>query len=286
MLIETYHDAYAVVQHYYTGLHLDHYVCRRRSDRGLYTVIRVRNKKITAQILGFICEQAHNKKFVDLKEQFTADGDLHVVFACEEGTPLLRKLEQGCSIEERMEIGRRVLERIVLLGQPYYFICRCLDPEQIYVTDALAVSFRYTLEQAERYGSYTGAMAAEALERLMRLLFADELRRAAPVPLEEYFAWLQGMEQFDGMEQYRRYELACAEIKKQGQGARKEKKGFLYRLGQLAGSLHKLVKRWLLPLIFAGVFLYMAYNIYLSFQSNGYVDHFQEIGTVEMKDEF
>lgn len=109
MTIETYNKVYTVVRHLYAGLHMDHYVCRCRDSRQLYNIIRVKNRKITAQIIEFLSIQKSSKKFSDFVDEFVYQGDLHAVFTYTEGKNLLRKLEEPCTLEERMEIGKRLI---------------------------------------------------------------------------------------------------------------------------------------------------------------------------------
>ncbi len=284
MLIETYDDVYTVLQHYRTDAQFDTYMCRRRSDNELYTVIRVLNKEMTEKILDFICSQARNRSFSDLAGHFVADGDFYVVFAHAQGINLYDKLAQRCTIEERMVLGRRILERIVLQGQPYYFVCQCLEPDNILVTDALDISFNYTLEGVEQYSLYTGADAVSYVYSLMLLLFAKEIKKNNTPPLALYFEELEAQDGFDSMEQYRRYNELCEQIRAIPKEELEVSKGLWYRIKQLIKKLHDGLKKVLLPTVFIGVFIYMLYNIYMAFQDKGQAHHFDLIGTVGIEE--
>lgn len=284
MLIETYHETYAVMQHSYAGLQMDIYVCRRRSDQRLYTVIRIRNKKVTAKIIEFISVQKNSTKFSDLTDQFVFQEDLHVVFQYAEGIPLDKKLEQQCTLEERMEIGRKLLERLILLELPEYFQCQCLQPEAIIVSDSGQVGFRYTLRDAEKYKTYTKTQALACLYRILRLLFVPELQRNVLDPMADFLKQLQVQEITDAMEQYRLYCEACEEIKKIPKEELGMTKNFWYRLWNLVKSVRGRIKKAMLTLIFIGVFVYMVYSIFMAFRIKGYVRHFEYIGTMEIEE--
>lgn len=284
MLIETYDDVYTVLQHCYTNTQFDTYMCRRRSDNELYTVIRVLNKEMTEKILDFICSQARNRSFSDLAGHFVADGDFYVVFAYAQGMTLHNKLAQRCALEERMVLGRRILERIVLQGQPYYFVCQCLEPQNILVTDALDISFNYTLDKVEQYGFFTGAEAVSHIYSLMLLLFAQEIKKNNTPPLQPYLEYLETLESFDSIEQYRRYNELCAQIRAIPKEELAVSKGLWYRIKQFIKKLHLGLKKVLLPVVFIGVFIYMMYNVYMAFQDKGRARHFDAIGTVNIEE--
>lgn len=285
MTIETYNKVYTVVRHLYAGLHMDHYVCRCRDSRQLYNIIRVKNRKITAQIIEFLSIQKSSKKFSDFVDEFVYQGDLHAVFTYTEGKNLLRKLEEPCTLEERMEIGKRLIERMVLLEQPYYFQCQCLSPENIIVTASLDVRFWYTFHDIEKYDTYGGQQAAAYLYRVIRLLFAPELRNHVLDPMEDFLKQLQEEKQPDDMVRYQRYCAVCEEIRKIPKEEMELPKNFLYHVWNFIKSVRGLIKRTMLTLIFICVFIYMICCIYRSFQVQGYVWHFQSIGTMQLEEE-
>lgn len=285
MTIETYDKVYTVVRHFYAGLHMDHYVCKCREDQRLYNIIRVKNQKATAKIIEFISAQKSNKKFSDFVDEFVYQGDLHAVFTYTEGTNLQRKLEEPCTLEERMEIGKRLLERMVLLEQPYYFQCQCLCPENIIVTGSLDVQFWYTFKDIEKYDAYVGQQAAAYLYRAVKLLFAPELQKHVLDPMAAFLKQMQEEKHLDYMVQYQKYCTVCEEIKKIPQEEMELPKNFLYHVWNFVKSIRGLIKRTMLAIIFICVFIYMIYCIYRSFQVKGYVWHFESIGTMQLEEE-
>ncbi len=282
MLIETYDEVYAVMQHFYEGLHMDSYVCKRKSDQQLYLIVRVRNKKITAKIIEFISVQKSSQQFADLVDQFVFQGDLHVVFRYVPGMPLQKKLEQLCTLEERMAIGRKLLEQMILLKQPPYFQCQCLSPENVMVTDSLDISFRYNLQDAEKYDAYTPAQALAYLYRILKILFQPELQRNVIDPMAGFLSQLQRQEYPDYLEQYRLYCDACEEVREIPENELGVSKNLFYRIWNFVRSIRGLIRRAMLTLIFMGVFIYMVYSVYMSFQIKGYVRHFESIGTMQI----
>lgn len=285
MLIETYDKVYAVIRHYYAGMQTDIYVCRCRSDQRLYEIIRVRDKKITEKIMEFISAQKSSRKFLDLTDAFVYEGDLHVVFFHTEGMTLEKKLEQPCTLEERMETGRKLLERMILSGQPYYFQCQCLCPEHILVTDSLDIRFWYTLQDAENYSAYTQQQAAAYLYRVLQLLSAPELQKRGLKPLVFYFRRLKEVQQLDYVKEYEQYTKTFEEIRKIPKDELELSESFMYHVWELFKSVRRRIQKMMLALIFTGVFFYMIYCIYWSFRAKGYARHFDAIGTMQMDEE-
>lgn len=285
MTIETYDKEYTVVRHFYAGLHMDHYVCQCGRDPQLYNIIRVKNQKLAAQIIEFLSAQKSSRKFSDFVDAFVSQGDLHAVFTYTQGLGLQRKLEEPCTLPERMEIGKRLLERMVLLEQPYYFQCQCLHPENIIVTPSLDVRFWYTFKDIEKYDTYVEQQAAAYLYRVVKLLFETELGKNVLDPMAAFLKQVQEERHLDYMVQYRRYCEACEEIKKIPPEEMELPQNFLYHFWNFIKSVRGLIKRTMLAIIFICVFIYMVYCMFRSFQVKGYVWHFDSIGTMQLEEQ-
>lgn len=285
MVIETYNRTYTVVQHSVSNLKKEIYICKNNKDNQLYTVICIKDKKITNQIIEFICEQKNNKKFSDLIDNFVYKEELHIVFAYAEGMPLEKRLRQNCTLEERMEIGKKLLEKLVLYQLPFYFQCQCLKIENIYQTDALDIKFQYTLEDVEDYDSYTGQTASAYLYQIIKILFEKELKNNVIEPMQEFLKMVQKGEMEDPLKIYRAYCEICERIKKIPKEEMQTPKNWIFRLWEKIKSIKAVIRGILMTLIFLCVFGYMIYNIYMSFQTKGYEKHFETIGTVQIEND-
>jgi hypothetical protein len=285
MVIETCDRVYTVVQHGNTGRYQDIYVGRNNENHELYTIIRIKDKQVTNQIIEFISEQKNNKKFVDLVEYFAYKGELHIVFSYMEGMSLEKRLQQNCSLDERMEIGKKLLEKMVLYQLPFYFQCQCMKMENIIVTDALDVGFQYTLENVEEYSSYTWQMASAYLYRILKSLFAKELKKNVLEPMKEFIGRIQKDEKGDYLKIYREYCSVCEEVREIPEEELQIPKNWLFRCWTKIKSVRGIIKGTMMTLIFLCVFGYMVYSIYRSFQIKGYKQHFESIGTVQMEND-
>ena len=285
MIIETYDKTYTVVRHNASGLKKEIYVCRNKEDKQLYTVICIKDKKVTNRIIEFICKQKNNKKFSDLIDNFVYKEDLHVVFTYAEGMSLEKYLKQKCTLEERLEIGKKLLEKLVLYEIPFYFQCQCLKIENIFLTDAMDIKFQYTLEDIEEYASYKGQTARAYLYQILKILFNKELKDKVIEPMQEFLKMLQREEEMEYLKIYQAYCEVCEKIKKIPKEEIQTPKGRIFYFWQKIKSMRGIIKGSLMALIFICVFGYMIYSIFMSFKIKGYERHFKEIGTVQIEDD-
>lgn len=285
MIIETYDKTYNVIQHRETGLDKNIYLCKNKEDNQLYTIIQLKDKKITASVLEFLCDQKRNAKFSDYVEYFVYKEDLHVVFRSTKGMTLEKHLQQICTLEERMEIGKKLLEKLVIFQLPSYFLCQCLEPQHIFVTDSLEVMFDYTLDRLGEYDSFTFKQAEAYLYRVLKSLFRKELKNKVIVPMESFLNELQNYDEFDCLDIYKSYCVACDEIRKIPEEELFVSGNWTFRFWEKVKRFCKVIRGSILLLLFLGVFIYMVYSIWNSFQIKGYQKNYHAIGTVEIGDD-
>ena len=114
MVIETYEKKYTVIQHISAGYKKEIYTCRCSGEDDLFTVVCFKDKEVINSIIEYICEQKGNTAFTDLVEHFVAGENFHVVFTEPKGTDLERRLRQHASLVERLVIGKKIMEKLVL----------------------------------------------------------------------------------------------------------------------------------------------------------------------------
>ena len=285
MVIENFNKVYTVVQQNSAELHKDVYICRNQEDNQLYTIIRIKDKRMIKKIIEFICEQKNNTKFSDFIETFACKEEFYSVFTYSRGMSLEKRLKQICSLEERMEIGKRLLERMVLYELPFYFQCQCLKMENIIVTDALEVRFQYTLDKVEDYDSCTNQTASAYLYLALKSLFVKELKNNVIDPMKEFLKDVQRNEKMNYLEIYQAYCSVCEEIKKIPKEEMQTPKHMLFRFWEKVKNCRKVIKGAMMTFIFIGVLIYMLYSIYMSLQVKGYEKHFETIGTVQIEND-
>lgn len=285
MIIETYDKVYTVVRHSASNSKTEIYVCQNKEDQRLYTVIQIKDKEVTNRIIEFICEQKSNKKFPDLVDHFVYKEDLHVVFTYAEGILLEKRLKQKCTLEERMEIGKKLLEKLVLYQLPFYFQCHCLKIENIFQTDAMDIQFQYDLDDVQEHASYTAQTARAYLYQILKTLFDKELKNKVIDPMQEFLKKIQREEEIEYLKIYKTYCEVCDQIKKIPKEEMQTPKNRIFCLWQKIKSIRGIIKGSLMALIFICVFGYMVYTICMFFKIKGYEKHFKTIGTVQIEND-
>ncbi len=282
MVIEIYDKQYKVVRHLMSDREKELYTCRSSEDKQLYTVIRIKDKKITNKIIGFICEEKKKGTFADLVEHFVSGEDFHIVFTHVTGITLEDKLSQQCVLQERLELGKRLLEKMLLERMAEYFQCQCLKPENIYVTPSGEVEFKYVLDGVEQYEEYTTKQVVSYLYSILQLLFADELKKQVIAPMEQFLKRLKKSEVIDYMALYKEYNEVMHEVLDIPKEELATPKNWLFRLWDKVMAVRKKIKAVMLLLIFLGVFMYMVYTIWNATRPNESINHFENIGTMEI----
>lgn len=206
MMIETVNKTYHVIGYLGQDEKKEVYLCESVRDRERYLVIRLKDQKLVTDTVEFLYGQVENKAFKDLEQCFVFEECLHLAFLYHRGESLEDKLQgEHIGLRERLELEKKILEKMVLLSMPSYFQCRCLRPGNIYVTRSLEVTFAYSVEDLEHYGVYTIRDVQDELCRVTEALFRDELKKEVIDPAEEFLAFLRQEEREDYLEIYRRY---------------------------------------------------------------------------------
>ncbi len=284
MVIETYDKKYTVVQHLSAGPKKEIYSCRCSGEDDLFTVICFKDKDLTNSIIEYICEQKKNTSFTDLVEHFVAGEYFHVVFEEPKGVELERKLRQHPTLVERLVIGKKIMEKLILQKPDSYFLCQCMTPMNIYVTDSGDISFYYSLFEVDRHADYTGQKAVAYLYRVLSMLFADELKKNVVEPMDEFLKTLKEMEDVDYMELYKGYSDTMVAVLGIPEEELETPKNFLFRLWSKTKGVRTRLKKVLLFVIFVGVFIYMIYTIHNAGRVKNFADHFKSIGSVTIQE--
>ena len=284
MVIETYDKKYTVVQHLSAGPKKEIYSCRCSGEDDLFTVICFKDKDLTNSIIEYICEQKKNTSFTDLVEHFVAGEYFHVVFEEPKGVELERKLRQHPTLVERLVIGKKIMEKLVLQKPDSYFLCQCMTPMNIYVTDSGDISFYYSLFEVDRHADYTGQKAVAYLYRVLSMLFADELKKNVVEPMDEFLKTLKEMEDVDYIELYKGYSDTMVAVLGIPEEELETPKNFFFRLWSKMKGVRTRLKKVLLFIIFVGVFIYMIYTIHNAGRVKNFADHFKSIGSVTIQE--
>ncbi|MCM1157419.1 MAG: hypothetical protein NC300_04160 [Bacteroidales bacterium] len=145
----------------------------RQGDKEEYTLLHFRGEQEVKKLLPLFFALKENRVFEDYRGSFTQKGELYVVFYRQQGKPLSQLLAQEeTDLEQRIAIGRRILEKVLLWTLPDFLVCQMLQPDRILVNNG-EIAFDYEWETiGDTEAGQSGVNRETA--RLLRTLFRRE----------------------------------------------------------------------------------------------------------------
>ena len=279
MMISTYEHDYPI-----TGVReqndlFSSYICRNVSGGGLCTILSVHDRKLFPELAGWLSDTADPGAFTDLIEYFNYNGSLCIVMKYTQGLSLEKKLAtEALPLAERLELGRRILERAVLQDIPEYFLGKCFSPECITVAPDLTVSFNYPIEDIVTAREVS---AKENTQRVLRLLFAGELEKKVPAVLVEFLDRLPELTEGSIIDLYSEYYALCGRLEGYEEGSELPRT-FWYKLWDKVKRVFFKAKKALIILLLLAAFGYLIYTVFDPGKSKDKEPHFDSIGTVSI----
>lgn len=280
MVIEALDVRYTVIRCDFSDSNVERLICRDETGKR-FVIIRIKNKEWIVNSMEFCMRQTENKPFTDFVSCFVSEKHLHVVLHDTEGVTLTRKLAQEeCPIDERLAIGRGILDKVILQNIPFYFLKACMKPESIMISPGMDIDFRYTISggvEDIRFGEVqTGIL------QLFEKLFWKEIRQRVK-PVNDFCHCLR-REKLQGiMEIYTAYDVMCKELQNSDTGEMQMPQRRLdllwNRVKGYAGTFRKICAV-LLMLLAVGFLIYAIWSLQ---DDGGSRENFTHIGTLEIK---
>lgn len=121
--------------------------CQAGDKKDEYTVLHFMNERYVKKLLQPFFSLMDNHMYEDYKGCFTKEDDLYLVFYRRKGIPLAKLLQEKIlSAEQKIRIGKHVLEKILLWNLPEFMVCQLLCMERV-LMDGEEVVFHYEWEQ-------------------------------------------------------------------------------------------------------------------------------------------
>ena len=176
MVIKTLDKTYTVIREMIGQYSIDRYICREDETEVLATLICIRDKDVIRSVVDFLMQQHRSRTFADFKDCFFFEGALYAAFAYKEGESVSAVLaESEALLEQRLVMLHSVLEKMMLLAMPNYFMWDALDRTQVIFTEDLEVFFQYGFWKITDYESFSFALVQEQFGKLFEVVFAEEL---------------------------------------------------------------------------------------------------------------
>ncbi len=285
MLIQTYEHGYKVVSHVLTNDLGDIYICRDIATDLEYTILRIKDRVIVPGLMVYLNTNIQKETFVDYIEHFVFEDDLCLVLKYYRGISLSEKLNnERCSLNERMKMGQKILDRIVFLDMPLYFLENCLTGERIIVKPNLDIFFNYVPSDIRDLAAVDDQAVLKAFTAIFKMLFADELSKQAAPPINQFYSALHKEQYFGSIELYKQYTQMCREVELIPEEELNKPKSKWFLLWERVKRLFKVLKKVLaVALMILGI-VYLASTIKESIDPTiNHVNHFEFIGTLEIE---
>ncbi len=144
MVIRAFGEQFEVV--YAKGLELEYAIlqCRELLGGSEYTFLRFKGEQQIKYLLPYFSELEGNTDYRDYRGCFMQQEELYAAFYRKNGRPLSDLLENGqLPLEQRLLLGRRILEKFLLWMLPPFMVGQLLDLDKILVHGD-EISFDYT----------------------------------------------------------------------------------------------------------------------------------------------
>lgn len=258
MIIQNADRAYEVLRHLGGTEQTEEYLC---ADQALgredtFLLVRIADPVLAKRFMLFLDERVKGSGFTDYRESFLEKGDFYAVFSCSVQPSLEEKLAmERCERSERAKIAQGILERLLLLSPHPYLAWNGLRKDQITVSPALEVAFRYHFLNIEQPEAVTMTDVCGSLEEIFRLLFERELKKRLYPSLDEYVRRLQKGEEGSYLKLYRDFAAVAAELMKEEQ--EEKPRTFWFRLWEKIKKILKFLRRVLMAAILVAAVIYM-----------------------------
>lgn len=237
MIINSKDNSYRVIQVLSEG-DASHYLCRREDGKCPYHLVQLDRGRVGGQGIPFLIELEENEVFTDFVEYFLLDPWIYLVFVYPGGEPLSRVLEDDtCSVEIRLTLGQKILERFILMGIPTYLQWEVLEPDFLRVNEGGEVEFYYPMESVSCYGDIKPEDVWSRFALLLKKLLKPEEDGGLYPELAVFLADLADGTWQDIMEVYQNYLLLLPVFTQERKTEKEKKEPWPARLKNLGTKL-------------------------------------------------
>lgn len=263
---------------------LEQYQCRRVDgpDGHMYRAVRIASSAVFAEMIEYLMDLTHNKSFYDFVDYATTAGAVVILLDCGEGRPLASLLrEESIPLPERLQMGKKLLERLLISDFPPYFIHAAMDPGRVKMNAAMDFFFDFDLSD---FPDFKGADPVSALRQaadVLEALFLPEVKRKALPDLDRLLYGMRRGEYAELLPVYRKMGAIAGLVR--GKEEELESGSFLFRLWDRLKALGRFLLgagKAAVVLVFAA---YLALSIYHFMQPEPEGRVYEQIGDLQIK---
>lgn len=261
MVIQNLKHEYEIIQKVLETDTIEYLLCKE-TGKELLDMIRIKERSLTVKLIVPFSEQMSNVSFKDFRECFSYEGDLVLVFNHVEAKTMYKKLdEEECVLKERLEIGKNLFSKIILLNMPDFLLYEALYPDNVMVKATMDVEFAYIPYEIAEFEAHGFDEVCDSLADLMSKLFKREIDLKIGTKIEDFVKNLDEHLYNDYLEIFHDYqELMEWYLDENNQ---LKPNTFWFKLWEKIKLVAKKIKPWLVVII---IFILLGYVLYLMFR--------------------
>lgn len=286
MVIRVLDQNYFVLQTLPSETGLLQYVCKNvaEDDGHVYRLVMVPPEETDEGLIDWLFGIWQTGTFHELKQYASDRGRLKVVVDCgaESAVPMEELLETDVlSLRERIHMGGKLLERLILSDVPDFFALHTLDPEHVCFTESLDCCLHFELEYLTQYADADTVRVFHRLRAVLRRLFAAELREKKMPELKELLDRILQQEFQDMMEVYRAW-LPIADKYAEMDEERLEPRTLGHIIWEKVKAFVNFMKKWVGVAIILIAVAYLVFAIRDFLAPTKQMDVYQSVGDMKI----
>lgn len=284
MILRNLNKKYVVIQEYMAGNDVRQYSCYEMGapENVLYSAVCQKLSALRNEEIGFLTEEMKHDNFSDLIDFFIHDEQLVVLFKYPKGMTLKQKIStEGCSLRERLEISKNLLEQILFLNLTDFFFDAAMNIEQIHVSPAGEISFLYDCRHMDAFDKVDFQTGTKSLGEVIEYIFSWEMKQRSIPELYSFAYDLKHGAMDSHLGIYEKF-WQIYQIYAEKQESDLEPYSLSFRIWDRIKGVGRFLKKLVQPALILLALAYLVVSVMGLFEEPGFNENFTTIGTVQM----
>ena len=217
MIIRVLDRNYFVQQTISSDNGLVQYVCTNvaEDDGRFCRIVRIPLPEVDTGLIRYLSDIYKAGSFRELVQYANEGGYMQVVLDCgaQKARTLKEILEEGgLTLKARLNMGEKLLERLILSDVPDFFALGAMDTDHVCFTEVNDCSFVFELANLKNFEKADTAKVHRKLRFVLDELFAKELKDERVPELRPFLDRISQLEFPTNMALYQAYEPLAAEL--------------------------------------------------------------------------
>lgn len=285
MILRNLNKKYIVIQEYMAGNDVCQYICYEMGgpENLLYSAVCQKLSSMRNEEIGFLTEEMKHENFSDLIDFFIHEEQLVVLFQYPKGISLKQKItSEECGMQERLEIIKSLLEKILFLNLSDYFWDAAMDIDLIHVSPAGEISFLYDCRHLDAFDTVDFQNGAKSLGEVISFIFSEEMKQRS---MPELYSFVYDLKH-DAIDSpigiYEKFwQIYQIYIEKRQEDL--EPYSLSFRIWDRIKGIGRFLKKLVQPALVLLALAYLIASIMGLFAEPGINENFKTIGTVKIE---